>query len=205
MSVATVETWKPVPEWEGWYEVSDIGRVRSVDRVVTYADGRRARYKGRVLAVMTRPWPGGRARRVVGLHRAGEHKTYFVYTLVIAAFVGPRPEGYDICHNNGDSADDRIGNLRYDTTSENIRDAVRHGTHGRTSRTHCPQGHPLVAPNLKPDPTGQGHRRCLACSRAHANAHHAKRTNRPHDFPGWADDHFARIMEASRDHAGLSA
>lgn len=52
-----------------------------------------------------------------------------VHTLVLVAFKGARPSGMECCHNDGDSTNNRIGNLRWDTHKENIRDAVRHGTH----------------------------------------------------------------------------
>lgn len=48
--------------------------------------------------------------------------------LVMLAFVGPRPDGLDVCHGNGNPADNRLENLRYGTRSENMRDALRHGT-----------------------------------------------------------------------------
>jgi hypothetical protein len=51
-----------------------------------------------------------------------------VHQLILFAFVGPRPAKYEGCHNNGDRLDNRVENLRWDTTSENQKDAVRHGT-----------------------------------------------------------------------------
>ena len=43
------ETWKAIPNYEGYYEVSDLGRVRSLDRFITYSDGRVTKHKGKVL------------------------------------------------------------------------------------------------------------------------------------------------------------
>lgn len=53
----------------------------------------------------------------------------FIHTVVLETFVGPCPEGLEACHGNGDPADNRVDNLRWDTHQENMRDAVRHGTH----------------------------------------------------------------------------
>jgi hypothetical protein len=52
----------------------------------------------------------------------------YVHALVLEAFVGPRPEGFDACHNNGNKTDNRLENLRWDTKSANSLDKRRHGT-----------------------------------------------------------------------------
>jgi hypothetical protein len=51
----------------------------------------------------------------------------YVCRLVLAAFVGPPPDGHEACHNNGDPTDNRLANLRWDAHRENQRDMVRHG------------------------------------------------------------------------------
>ena len=153
------ERWLPIPDYEGLYEVSDRGRVRSLDRLVTDRDGRRTRrFRGRIL----RPQPNARSGRLaVTLHRPGHSQQEYVYRLVLLAFVGPAPDGAEACHGNGDPTDDRLSNLRWDTRRENNLDRVRHGTHHNANRTHCPQGHLLAAPNLN-----RTRRTCLACARA---------------------------------------
>lgn len=64
----------------------------------------------------------------VGLSKG--NKKYFrkVHRLVLEAFVGPRPEGMECCHYNGDPADNRLENLRWDTSKGNTSDSIRHGT-----------------------------------------------------------------------------
>lgn len=124
----TFEVWKDVPGFEGRYQVSDQGRVRSVDRVVQSIN----RYtrqpfdrhlKGKILK------PGrftstGHVSVVLGHKARGSP----VHTLVMLAFVGPCPERMEVCHNNGIASDNRLTNLRYDTRSENIKDIVRQST-----------------------------------------------------------------------------
>jgi hypothetical protein len=51
-----------------------------------------------------------------------------VHRLVLNAFVGPRPEGMECCHYDGDSTNNNLSNLRWDTHSANMQDQIRHGT-----------------------------------------------------------------------------
>jgi hypothetical protein len=123
------ELWKPVTGWQGRYEVSSLGRMRSVDRVdeVTNRFGCRElrSHKGRllllgqtktgyVLVTMTRP----------GAIRACK----YVHRLVAEAFIGPCPNGMEVCHGDNDRANNASYNLRYDTRSSNALDRHRHGT-----------------------------------------------------------------------------
>lgn len=53
----------------------------------------------------------------------------FIHVVILTTFVGPRPSGMEGCHINGDPADNRLENLRWDTHASNMQDAIRHGTH----------------------------------------------------------------------------
>lgn len=184
------ETWRPIPDWEGLYSVSDHGRVRSEPRTLRAVDGRIFHYRGRVLRLFI----NSNNRHTVTLCRAGQDHTRLVAHLVAAAFIGPRPPGLDICHGDGDASNDTPANLRYDTSANNQLDQVRHGTHPQARKTHCPRSHPLIAPNLVPHELRKGGRSCLACHRAWNNAWYAQRTGRDYDFQALADGHFARLM-----------
>lgn len=63
-------------------------------------------------------------------------KCYYrsVHRLVLETFVGPCPDDMEACHNNGDKQDNRLSNLRWDTHSSNIIDAIRVGTHRSTKQ-----------------------------------------------------------------------
>ena len=121
------ESWQPVPGYEGLYEVSDLGRVRSLDRLVVRKNrwGSRATHqlKGRVL----RPGPGGSNRLQVNLSKENVSWVVPVHKLVALAFIGPRPEGLDIDHINGDFRDNRLDNLEYVTHQENQKRAYDMG------------------------------------------------------------------------------
>lgn len=163
------EMWKPVVGYEGLYEVSDLGNVRSVDRTVIYKTGQPRHYKGQTLKLK----PAHGYWRVE-LNRNGKPACFQVHRLVLAAFVGPLPEGKEVCHNNGNPGDNRLENLRYGTRSENQLDRVKHGTHHEVRKTHCPRGHSLADPNLRADQKRKGKRVCLACGRAAAYVSYRK-------------------------------
>jgi hypothetical protein len=119
-----MEEWKDVPEYEGLYQVSTLGRVRSVDRVVRSGNWLHP-YKGKVLA-QRRVWNG---YLQISLSKEGRIKQIMTAHLVLATFVGPCPPGMECCHFDGDRKNNMIDNLRWDTRSSNGYDRVRHGTH----------------------------------------------------------------------------
>ena len=92
----------------------------------------------------------------------GKNNKHYVHHLVAAAFLGPRPDGLEICHSNGDATDNRAANLRWDTRSSNLHDAVAHGAHFWSSRTHCKWGHEFTPENTTYS-RNTGARRCRQC------------------------------------------
>lgn len=130
---AIEEIWLPVVGYEGHYEVSSIGRVRSVARSLP----RRNRWG----TVTWRTYPAqiktqnedrGRysyGRMRVGLNLAGVGKSRLVHQLVAEAFIGPRLPGMEVAHNDGNPKNNRVENLRYSTPLDNSRDKREHGTH----------------------------------------------------------------------------
>lgn len=154
----TAERWLPVVGHPG-YEVSDLGRVRGVDRVVVRSNGAPQTIAGHEVL----PFPGNTlGHRKVRL----ADRPRWVHHLVLNAFVGPRPAGMEACHGPGGALDNRLVNLRWGTREDNARDQLRYGTNARMRRTHCPLGHALAAPNLVPSQLARGWRQCLACVRA---------------------------------------
>ena len=104
------EEWRPVVGYEGLYEVSSLGQVRSVDRIVTRSDGRQCRWKGRTLRVNDTAH-GGFAVSLCCAN--GRQKTVKVHTLVAAAFLGPRPKKADVRHLDGNPSNNQASNLAY--------------------------------------------------------------------------------------------
>lgn len=126
------ERWLPVVGFEGLYEVSDLGRVRSLDRTVVTSNGPR-RYRGRLLKPYVNK--GTRGYPFVGLSRPGRDENWPVHRVVAEAFLGPCPPGREVCHGPGGKLDASLANLSYGTRSENVgRDRVRDGQDNRGER-----------------------------------------------------------------------
>ena len=114
------EIWLPVPEFEGLYEVSNLGRVRSLKRLIADKNGKRTRiFKERILKNVC----AQTGYHFVSLHNNSERqKRRTVHRLVLAAF-NPHPdqEKLIVDHLNGDRADNRVENLRWTSYETNNR------------------------------------------------------------------------------------
>jgi hypothetical protein len=114
--MTAVEEWRLVVGYEGWYEVSDHGRVRRVKA------GRGARF-GKVLAMSYH----NHGYLNVSLCRDGIAQSFLVHRLVAEAFLGPCLEGLMVNHKDGVKTNNRPDNLEYCTCAENIAHAVDTG------------------------------------------------------------------------------
>lgn len=158
----TDERWLPIPGWEGLYEASDQGRVRSVDRILRLRNGQQRRYKGRVLRICPR---AGNAYRSVGLSSPNGDVKYEVHRLIILTFEGPCPLGMEVRHLDGNADNSALANLAYGTRGENGRDKREHGTDHNVNKTHCPSGHAYSAETVYASPAHPNRRHCIPCMR----------------------------------------
>lgn len=117
------EVWAPAFGWEDAYEVSTLGRIRSIARKGKTQFGTRD-YGGKIVS----PIMNKRGYLVVNLTRGSFRKQIQLHRLVLLSFVGACPDGMEACHNNGIKHDARLGNLRWDTRSGNHADKWLHGT-----------------------------------------------------------------------------
>jgi len=132
------EAWRPVVGYEGYYEVSDQGRVRSLDQHGVDSRGRPKFRKG----VTLKPSYAGTGYPHVVL----KGKSRNVHTLVMESFVGPRPEGMQVRHLDSNRANARADNLAYGTPAENQADRWLAGTH-EALMENCRKGHPFTEEN----------------------------------------------------------
>ena len=119
------EQWKSVAGYEGRYEVSDLGRVRSLantrrksELILKAAKHVRS---GHLMVNLTDTHGGGRWRQ----------RAHYVHALVLTAFKGTCPVGMEGCHGDGNPANNAISNLRWDTRVANQADRLLHGTSNR--------------------------------------------------------------------------
>ena len=120
-----MEHWAPIPGYEGFYEVSDHGHVRSLWREVKYGKHGKAVYKGREIkqTLTTNGY------LTVKLSNFNGPKTAYVHHLVLRAFVGERPvteERGEIRHLDGNKQNNVLANLCYGTVKENKLDWLKH-------------------------------------------------------------------------------
>ena len=112
-----MEIWKSVVGYEGRYEVSNLGNVRSLPN----------RTRSGVRALSLNRFKTGYL--YVNLYSGtSEKRKALVHRLVAEAFIGTAPEGSEVCHNDGNRSNNRVENLRYGTRIENQADRLLHGT-----------------------------------------------------------------------------
>lgn len=119
-----MESWKDVPGYEGLYVVSDLGRVKSIERFAKTKGGALRRVGEKVLAAQD----NAAGYRHVRLCKDGVLTTLLLHCLILEAFVGPRPEGMEARHRDGVRSNNTLRNLVWGTKKENADDRVSHGT-----------------------------------------------------------------------------
>jgi len=127
------ENWKPVPGFEGRYEVSDQGRIKSLARYIKPGVGSTPRQiKERILKQQLHK---GYWR--VTLSRDGEQPIFETHRLVARAFIGPCPEGKEVCHGPLGSTVNTVNNLSYGTKRKNnLDDKRRDGSDNRGAKAY---------------------------------------------------------------------
>lgn len=112
------EIWKDIPDYEGLYQASNLGRIKSLI-----------------------PWAGTQSRILkpancdkyghlgVALTLNKKHKTFPVHQLVLNTFVGKCPRGMECRHLDGNRINNKLKNLKWGTHSENMKDRIEHGTY----------------------------------------------------------------------------
>ena len=163
----TSEVWKPIPGFEGIYEISNLGRVMALERVVTFTDGRKRKYPKRLRKIsVARGYPS------IGLtDSTGYSKNYLLHRILAHVFIQPITGEDIVRHLNDIPSDYRLSNLAVGTQQENIDDLMRNGNHFQASKKECKHGHPFDEENTRI--SKQGGRLCRTCLNARARKYYA--------------------------------
>lgn len=120
------EEWKPINGFEGLYEISSYGKVKSFK---VYPSGK-----------ILKPSPDSGGYLRLSLMRAGKNKYVTVHRLVAEAFL-PKVDGKTcVNHIDGNKANNRLDNLEWCTYSENIKHAIKTGLYSGISREATMKG-----------------------------------------------------------------
>ncbi len=116
------EVWNDIPEFEGFYQVSNQGRVKSCDRIVD-SNGRKRALKAAILkpSISTGGYKG------VTLWKHGKGITKSIHILVALSFLGDCPDGCNINHKDGNKLNNCISNIEYCTFAQNSQHAYDMG------------------------------------------------------------------------------
>lgn len=126
------ETWLPVVRYEGLYEVSSAGRIRSLPRVTVRRDGVKRRFPGKLLSLSCKDY----GYYQVSLCKNGVSERLLLHRLVCEAFHGAAPTPrMEVAHGDGNRLHNAAANLRWVSSGENSRDMIRHGTWNRGDRS----------------------------------------------------------------------
>lgn len=168
------EAWMPIEGYEGLYEISSYGRVRSVERLVPRAKGMYP-----VHARILRPSRDRKGYQFVNLWKGNVAKNRKIHRLVARAFVPGYAPGLWALHSDGDNQNNVPSNLRWGDSTDNTLDMVKHGVHNHARKTHCKNDHALEGDNVRLDRNGA--RVCRACQKASQDAFQARKKQIAHD------------------------
>ena len=112
--------WRDIPGYEGYYMASDAGEIKSLRRKVNRPRTKPLWIPSSILKPSINTRKSGRTVHYVNLRKDGVSKSFSVHKLVMLAFVGSRPDGYETHHKDGDATNNRLRNLEYISRQDHI-------------------------------------------------------------------------------------
>lgn len=120
------ELWRAIPGYEGIYEASNLGRIRTAEGKTTKSTRCSKRvWKQRIMKPKVERWANGRSDERIELWKDGEHRTWLVARLIALAWCDGYKEGYTVNHIDGNSMNNAASNLEWVTITDNIRHAFK--------------------------------------------------------------------------------
>lgn len=126
----TLEIWKDIEGFEGRYQISNYGRVKSLDRIV-FNNG--SNLIGKRKGIILKPGINGAGYYFVNFWDGFRNKAFRIHRLVALAFCDAYVKGLHVNHKNGHKLNNSPENLEWVTPSENIKHAIRTGLNPRKS------------------------------------------------------------------------
>lgn len=193
----TFESWVDIPQWEGFYQISNKGRVKSLARRVYYRGG--VKYYEKPETMLTPGLVGAKRRlypRVV-LCDGPRQRHAMVHMLMAESFLADSYfPGAQACHWDDNQFNNTIENIRWGTRRENKLDQVRNGNHHQSNKSYCSRNHSLLlSENLVPSGVKQNKRQCRACRNAISKAHRQKRAYDSEYVQFLSDEYYERITK----------
>lgn len=119
-----IQVWRDIPGYEGIYRISNLGKIKSLARIVPHKTGGRLTLPARTMKTPV----DSQGYKTVNLRKLGKGGTKRVHWLILLAFDGPMPDKYkESRHKDDDKLNNVLHNLKYGTRSANRQDALRNG------------------------------------------------------------------------------
>lgn len=186
------EEWRDIRGYEGIYQVSNLGNVKSLPRTLPHSRFGTRTYKGKSRSLI----PDKDGYRMVLLYKNGTCKGFRVHRLVADAFIGDCGEDFVVMHLDDNTSNNCVSNLRIGTMKENLEDCFSKGRGKRgdyqKEKTHCPQGHEYVPNNVPESKKGWGRRECRSCANTRSMIWRQKKrgVDMSHMFQEISDSYF---------------
>jgi len=158
------EIWKSIPGYEGYYEASPSGLIRSISRQYVNNRGATRMVEGRVLS----PTTSRSGYQLVALYKNKKRKDLLVHRLVAETFLNNPTNKKEVNHIDGDKKNNKIGNLEWCTQSENLKHRYRvlgcaPCDGGQSKPVRCIETGEVYA-------SGRAAARAIGCSQSHISA-----------------------------------
>ena len=138
-----MEIWKDIKGYEGIYQISNLGNIKSLDHYIRQRNNNYKLYHGKTL----KPYMTSTGYYKIDLHNGKKRKIMLIHRLIANAFI-PNPDDLpEVNHIDGNKTNNNIDNLEWCTRSDNIKHSYKNKLH-----IHCPKNKPVKQININ---TGQ--------------------------------------------------